>query len=234
MNKELNPLILIQEIDTAIIKRGDEIELIPGEISRYKAPLAEAERKLKLERENLESIEKKKRERDQGLKEIADKVENSKKRASEIKTNKEYQAHLAEIESIESEKYLIEDDILFLMEEIDAVRQSLKDAEAEVEKQSKELQSIQKELEEKCEDARKELAELKEKKALLAKGVSEDLYSRYTDALKKGAGLAVVEAADEVCLGCYMSIPPQLYLQVRISDEIIQCPQCDRLLFRKD
>jgi predicted nucleic acid-binding Zn-ribbon protein len=235
MNKEeLSLIVRLQEIDSEIFRKNAEIESIPKQILRYKSPLSAAEKSLKKIEDEFDSLEKKRREKDLELKEITDRIEKLKSRVSEIKTNKEYKAHLAEIEKTEKKKYLIEDDILYLMEEAEEKTRTLEEARKTIEEQKQKLQSIQKELDMKSEEARKELSALREKRASIVKRIPEEFYVRYMDVLEKSNGLAVVEARDEVCLGCHMSIPPQLYLIIKDSDELIQCPQCNRFLFRKD
>ena len=49
--------------------------------------------------------------------------------------------------------------------------------------------------------------------------------------LSKRAGLAVVRTVDGVCQGCYMSIPPQQFNEVRKGDRLMACPTCQRMLY---
>ena len=68
----------------------------------------------------FETAQKNKRDRDHDLEEGAQKVEKLKARTSEIKNEQGVQALLKEIETVEQENKAIEDDILTLMEKIDA------------------------------------------------------------------------------------------------------------------
>jgi uncharacterized protein len=43
-----------------------------------------------------------------------------------------------------------------------------------------------------------------------------------------------VEARNESCSGCFMSIPPQLFVNVKKNTEIITCPHCSRILYYKE
>jgi predicted nucleic acid-binding Zn-ribbon protein len=217
MNEQLNILYALQKFDSEIVRKKNEAEQIPHKINRYTKPLKEAESVHQEEESRYSSLEKKKRQKESDLQEITDRIEKSKERSREIKSNKEYQAHLKEIEKIEKEKYLLEDDILYLMEELDELSQT-----------------FQRDLEQQKSQLEKELSELKDKRASLIPSIQKDLYDSYMDILQKMNGLAVVDANDEVCLGCYMSIPPQLYMEIRTTNEIFQCPQCGRFLYRKD
>ncbi len=234
MKEELKLIIQLQEIDSAIVQKRIETERLPEEIRRHRRPLEEAERAYAKVKQRHDSLEKKRKEKELELKEINDRIERLKARTSEIKTNKEYQAHLKEIESVEKEKYLVEDDILYMMEEQEEVSGALKAALTQIEEEKGRLQSIQKELDARGAAIGRELEELKQRRAVLVRMIPADLYDRYMDVLQKSNGLAVVEARDEVCLGCNMSIPPQLYVEIKTADGLIQCPQCGRFLYRKE
>jgi predicted nucleic acid-binding Zn-ribbon protein len=119
------------------------------------------------------------------------------------------------------------------MEEIEEARKALKDAEQKIEQEKKRLEEVKKELDKKKKEAEQELEELKKKRMVLAEKIPQDVYNNYMETLEKTNGLAVVEAKDEVCLGCYMSIPPQLYVELKTEDRLQQCPQCGRFLYRK-
>ena len=51
--------------------------------------------------------------------------------------------------------------------------------------------------------------------------------------MKKHKGLAVTEVVNSVCQGCFLHIPPQLYVEIKINQSIKYCPQCGRILFFK-
>jgi predicted nucleic acid-binding Zn-ribbon protein len=51
--------------------------------------------------------------------------------------------------------------------------------------------------------------------------------------IESSGGIAVTEVKGEVCQGCNMNIPPQLYVEIKSNEEIIQCPQCHRILYYK-
>jgi len=47
-------------------------------------------------------------------------------------------------------------------------------------------------------------------------------------------GLAVINVKNEICMGCFMNIPPQLYIEVQRENSLILCPQCSRILYHID
>jgi predicted nucleic acid-binding Zn-ribbon protein len=227
-------LIALQEIDTRIIDKRFFIDKVPLRIHEVDEPLKLAKTELEKMRQKSDALLKKKREKEQVLEETGEKIKKMKGRVSEIKTNKEYQAHLKEIESSESEIAAIEDEILVAMEELDASLRQQKEKEEKVNREVSKIDAFKKELDREVEEYERQLAALKEERAKLVGSIDPEAYARYMTLLKTGSGVAVTQARDELCTGCNMNIPPQLYVEIRKNEEVIQCPQCLRILYYSD
>jgi predicted nucleic acid-binding Zn-ribbon protein len=163
-----------------------------------------------------------------------EKINKLKVRTAEIKTNKEYQAHLKEIETAEKERYAVEDEILSVMEEMEVLSKEIKSDELKLITENKKIEEIKKRLEREMLEAEKELLPLKESRAKIADVIDGDMYKQYIDLFDAYGGLAVTEVKEEICLGCNMNIPPQLFVEIKRGEEIFQCPQCRRILYHKD
>ena len=54
------------------------------------------------------------------------------------------------------------------------------------------------------------------------------MYNKLVDARE---GMALAELQNKVCQGCYISVPPNIYVRIARATEIVQCPSCDRILY---
>jgi hypothetical protein len=154
-----------------------------------------------------------------------------KNRASDLKTNKEYQAHLREIETFEKEIANTEDQILQVMDEIDVIEKEKTEREKSVRAEEERIQDFKKELDVEVAKLGQELSQLKEERARIVSLLDADVYNTYHALLQTGSGVAMVRAEHEICLGCDMNIPPQLFVEIMKNADLIQCPQCHRLLY---
>ena len=234
MKEEINLLVELQETDSLIIGKTSVIDSIPKKVSSAEQPLKDALLLYEKHKQTCEALEKKKREKETAVEEINEKIKKLNSHMSEIKTNKEYQAFLKEKESMEKERYTIEDGVLSLMESIDAAHKELKAEDAKVGAEKEKIEAFKNRLNEEVEVAKGELDGLKLKREKLVEGIDKDLYKTYFELLKSKRGVAIVEARDEICRGCNMNIPPQLFVEIRKNEEIIQCPQCKRILYWKE
>ncbi len=234
MKDLIKHLVNLQETDTSIIKKRVFIEKIPLRVFEVDQPLKEAKADLEKLRQKTESLVKKKRNKELLLEEINEKIRKMKARVSELKTNKEYQAHLKEMESFEGEIAAVEEEILVVMEELDAAMKLQKSKEVDVQAETEKLNVFKKQLDEEVLKYESELKGLREQRVGLVESIDTDIYDKYMLLLKTGSGVAVTQAKNELCTGCNMNIPPQLYVEIKKNEEVIQCPQCLRILFYPD
>ena len=231
MNEQLKLLVELQKLDSVILSDRSKIDSIPARISSEEGPFKKAEAAYNNAKQRHESLEKKKKDREGEIDDINEKIKKMKQRSSEIKNNKEYQAHLKEIEKAEKDLKSAEDSLLTIMESLEESSRQLKIEIETIEKKKARIEVIKKDLEVEAIASEGEVRKLKEQRKLLVDKIEADIYEHYKNRLKAGRGLAVVAARDEICQGCNVRIPPQLFVEIKNNDEIINCPQCRRILY---
>jgi uncharacterized protein len=234
MNEQLTLLIELQEIDGRLRGLQEQKDRIPGQ-------LAEIEQRIQANRAGLdnaraasEAAQKAKRDRDRDLEEGGTKVEKLKGRSSEIKTNKEYTALLKEIETAEQENKVIEDDILRLMEGIDAAAAEIQAAQTRAAEEGAAADAERKQLMESAAVVAGGIAEAERARSVLLPQIDEEVAAEYLRLVGPKGGKVVVETRNESCSGCYMSIPPQLFVNVKKNEQLLSCPHCHRILYYKE
>ena len=234
MNEQLSRLIQIQEVDERIRARQETMRRIPEQLAVIEQRAEAHKAGVEAARQALEDAQKAKRERDQDLEDGGRKVEKQKTRTSEIKTNKEYQALLKEIETAEQENKAIEDDILKLMERIDGATAEIAAAEKRAVEESVSIEEERKRLQEDHARVERELAADEQVRAEIAGRTDASVLAEYQRLVGPKGGKVVVEARNESCSGCFMSIPPRTFVTVKKNEGIHSCPHCHRILFYKE
>ncbi len=231
MEQQLSLLIQLQEMDQTIRSLQEKKNRFPEILASFEQRRTENRDELNRTREALQTAQKNKRDRDKDLEVGVQKVEKLKARTTEIKTNKEYQALLKEIETAETENKTVEDDILALMEKIDAAASSIKTAEARAGEEESAIAAEQQAQEAALSAVEGQLKAAVEQREKAASGIDPAFLSRYQKLFRTKSGMALAEARGEACSGCYMSIPPQVFVNVKKNETIITCPNCERILY---
>ena len=183
------------------------------------------------EKEKIESLEKTRRQKEGHLNLEQEKIKKAEGKMSEVKTNKEYQAMLSEIDTIKEANSRIEEEILQIMDEIDELKKDLSKREKEVGITLEKIETERRRLEEQVAYDDKIWNEQTERKEALSKQIESKLLKLYNTLKEKRHGVGVVNVKNETCQGCFVHVPPQMFIEVQKSNALIRCPNCNRILY---
>ncbi len=214
-----------------MIEKKRYIDRVPLRISEVDEPFKKARASFETMKQKAEAAAGKKKDKDKALEDAQEKIRKMRARTSDIKNNKEYQAHLKEIEASEKEIALIEEQTLQIMTDIDALQKELQEFGENVKAEAEKIQGFKNGLEAEVAVLEQELGRMKDERAELVAQVDAETYSMYMKLLRNGRGVAVSRAEGNICLGCDMNIPPQLTLEIIKGSDLVQCPQCSRILY---
>ena len=130
MNPQLRPLIELRTIDLRMAEIKDSQRKLPALLETAQAPLNDITKQIADLTAVLDAATKERRSLEKDLEAHESQTEKMRARLSELKTNKEYQAHLFEIEMANKKKGEIEERILGYMERIDQQQKGIAEAQA--------------------------------------------------------------------------------------------------------
>jgi len=234
MMDQLEKLIELQRIDNRIFEINKILNNVPDYILEIQDEYDTTNKRfsdLKLE------IEKKSKELGEikaGFEKKKNLLDNSHKKLSTVKNTKEYEAVLKELDILKKELYDLELKQLELNEELSNLEKEFKDIESKKLALDEKFSELQKRRDGENEKITEELKELQKVREEIGSGIKKQFLSKYETIRKARNNLAIVRVEDEVCSGCYMKIPPQLYVEVKKNISILQCPNCQRFLYYRD
>lgn len=227
-------IIALQKIDAEAARINNRKKVLPGELARlaesFNAYCADVEKDRKIQ----EELQKTHKEKEDKLKRGVEGLKKAKDRLTDVKTNKEYQAMLKEIEGIELSNNAIEDEILVIMDKLDQIRLQVKNREQDLDEHRRNYEFHRQQLENELAGMEKEMSDYLEEGSVLKERINPDLLKRYETIKNKNNGIAVVSAWKEICAGCHMNIPPQMYIELQKDADINYCPHCNRIIYWED
>ena len=231
MREQMEKLAVLQTLDIRIRGMQREKDEIPTRLAALEEEFKKKEEKVLGQKTELERLLKERRHKEKELEEEVDRVKKTEARVFEIKTNKEYQAVLKEIEGAKKLNRQREEEILGILERFEELQKIARDGEKELEGKRKEYEQQLAELQQRAAQFdQKMAAEVKERDEQ-QKGIPPGLLSKYRMLLEKRQGLAVASVSNGVCHGCNMNLRPQLYIELQKQQTLILCPNCSRILF---
>ncbi len=231
MREQLELLWELQKIDLTLKRIKEERDRFPKEMKKLDERQNIEKEKIQKEREKIESLEKERRQKERNLNTEQEKIKRAEGRMFEVKTNKEYQALLSEIEAIKETTSREEEEILQILEEIDELKKDLLKREKEVTTTLEKIERERKKIQEKMDQDDGLWKEQKERREVLSKQLESGLFKLYNTLKEKRQGLGVVNVKGETCQGCFVNIPPQMFIEVQKTNALIRCPNCNRILY---
>jgi len=150
-----------------------------------------------------------------------------------VGNTKEYHAMMREMDSLEKLNRMREDEQEAVREELvrqDEATGSLADEMGGVTEQYNSLKTT---LEERLDKANKKLEALDRKRKKASKAVPPPILGRYEFIRERMENPVIVPVSDGVCHGCHIMIPPQSYNDLQKGQQILSCPNCQRLIYWK-
>jgi uncharacterized protein len=231
LKEQLELLWELQKIDLTLQEIEKERKRYPREIKRLDERQGIEKDRVKQEKEKIELLEKERRQKEGHLSLEQEKVKRAEGKMFEVKTNKEYQALLKEIEMVKESNSREEEEILRLMDEADELKKDLAKREKEISATLGKIDGEKKVIETGIHESEalwnKEMA----RRESLSKQLDSSLYRLYNTLKEKRQGIGMVTVKRETCQGCFVNVPPQMYIEVQKNIALVRCPNCNRILY---
>jgi predicted nucleic acid-binding Zn-ribbon protein len=231
MHPSLEHLIQLQQIETDASDRTRRLADLPARITAADAAVADARaaRDAAAARaaENLAA----RRAADRELAVQQGRLTKFKDQLMEVKTNKEYTAMQHEIATAEAGVGNYEDQVLTLLMEADELTAAMKAAEAALAAQERTAAEVRTGVDAERARLEAELAALAERRRGVEGQMPPDLVRLFADTAAKRRGIAVSAVHDGHCQACQVRLRPQLIMDVRRGEHVVQCESCARILY---
>jgi predicted nucleic acid-binding Zn-ribbon protein len=231
VREQIDILVKLQTIDLGMNEINRMLASVSGKTDQLKSELEEQETILNKFVAELEETQKKYRSLESNLNENIPKIEKSKNRLSAVKTNKEYQSLLKEIDDLTTMNSHFEDQMLECLEQIDLTESRLKENKKAVNLFKAQVDHEIEKIEEEAEKGRDDLEKLQKDRQLVFDTVESEFMVKFDQVRKQVGKYTIARVEQAVCEGCNMNIPPQMYNELQRCETLMFCPHCQRIIY---
>jgi hypothetical protein len=232
MSPDLERLVRLQQLDTTIDDARRRISAHPSRIADADTRLNGARVKVESARSRLKDNQEARRALEKDVALYQGRLSKFRDQQAAVKTNKEYQALGHEIETAQRDLGGVEEKILERMMEADSLAVDVKQVEAALAAQQKEVDAEKKALAQELAVVEESLKQAIAERATLLGGIEKKLVSLYDQVARARKGVALCTATrDGLCSVCHVRLRPQVFQLVRQNESIIQCDSCQRILY---
>jgi predicted nucleic acid-binding Zn-ribbon protein len=234
IKEQLKKLVELQKIDFDVYALKRDLDEKPAKVEELKAQFETKKLTLKQLEDKLKTLQVDQKNFELDLKQKEDLISKADQSLGVLKTNKEYQAKLYEIESFKADKSIIEEKLLLMFDEVEAARKKIDQEKAVVSSEEKKYLAEKKIVDDEVAVIKDRVLVLESQRNQLTPGVHPDFFHRYEKILQNKDGLAIVPIKNQACGGCFMHVTEQLFNAIKMHDQIVYCDQCARMLYLED
>ena len=232
MRAELEKLIDLQKTDTNIRRSKQQIETaeqrradIEQEFEQHAFSIREIQGKrdkLQADRADLE-------------KQIAENktyLERADRNLKHAQNQKEYETAMRETDALQKQIAAFETQVLEKMTAAEEVEKELGERAEEINTIDSKRAAAMKEFDALLAASKKEFEADTKKREAVFETLPAQLASVYNRMAQRSRdGIAVAEVVNGSCSACFMSLRPQMQVEVKKGDQIITCESCTRILY---
>ncbi len=231
MQNDLEMLLKLQVIDYDLGELERSKEYLPDMMESLRRELDEARKKCAEAIEKLETGRLKQKTLELEIKAKEQELQKYQQQMMSIKTNKEYDALVAEIDNIKSTISARESELLETIDIVTTVDKeiaSLKEREAQIGENNTRQLSI---LQEKIDSIGEKVSVKESSRNEIVMMIPKTTLSVYERVHRGRGGQVVVVVRKRACGSCYKSLTPKKIQEIKRNDRVNTCDNCGSLLY---
>ncbi len=234
MKDDLELLLKLQVIDYDRGELERSKEYIPDMMENLKREIVEIEETFSSNEKELSEATILQKSLELEVSALQDELKRLKSMMMAIKTNKEYDALVSQIDSVRESINEKETTLLEIIERIEILESGIDDLRkksTETKKQNDDQLSI---LQEKMDSVGSKVQMKDDERQNIIVRVPRRMMSIYERIRKNRGGSVVIMVKKRACGACFKALPPHRIQELKRGDQMITCDNCGRLLFWQD
>ena len=226
----VQPLLILQEIDTRIRALQQEARDIPLRKEQEKKRLVGAQEALVEAQTGLKNAQARVNEAELEVKDRREKINKLRGQQVTLKTNKEFAAMNLEIATIEGQIDTFESRQVVAMDAVVPARARVGECEKKLQEDKSVVDGYLKELDARLAVVQAELKQTEAERLEALKSVPPAFSLAYSRLLSR-RWPPVVALEGNACGGCHLTQPPSVAHTVRRNNSLVVCQMCGRVLY---
>jgi len=227
-------LITLQDFDSRMGHIRARKEEGPKRIQRLEQRLNDVETQLAEATRQVEEFTRDRRETEKSIEDAENRLKKADIKLSSIKSNKEYQAALKEIDDLKKAKFILEDRAIEMMEQLEALEAKCAASREQAAEMKRQFVMDRDAVTQSLKALDRDLNALDQDRLAVSRGVDIALLKRYDMIRERKGGIAVSPVIQGVCQTCHIRIPPQEFNELIRGDKLMTCPNCTRIIYWGD
>jgi predicted nucleic acid-binding Zn-ribbon protein len=231
---EIQSLFKLQELDMECLALETALRELPvqKEIDESQERLSMLRERLSRLGLELNRVRKEQKHEEWEIKDITATASSISRKlyGGEVTNPREIENMRYRLDTLEATKSRLEDDVIALMEQAEALESEISEVNLEITQKEAELVELtgKRDLEMAAVSAK--LSDITEDRERLRTQIPDPLVKKYEQLLRDRGGSVVVPIKGKICGGCHVTLPSSIVILAKPNNAVVRCENCGRIL----
>lgn len=232
MRSELDKLVELQKTDTKIRRLRKSIETAEERRAGIEQEFEQHAFSIREIQGRRDTLQAERAELEKQIAENKTYLTRAERNLKHAQNQKEYETAMRETDALQKQILALETQVIEKMTVIEEVEKELEARADEINTLDSKREAALKAFDAEIKKTQKEFDAESKRREGVFETLPERLASVYNRLVQRSRdGIAVAEVVNGSCSACFMSLRPQMQLEVKRGNQIITCESCTRILF---
>lgn len=229
--KQIEQLVVLQTVDSEMITLERILEDAPKQLVTLQEKRIYLQQQQSIIQEKMDVLLEQKSKIEFEIENDSQKVKKSKNKLMLVENTKEYHAMMREMDNLEKMNRQREEERSNLLADMSDLEGRKEALQSDIDALTASIDAQQSTLDGEMAEKRARLKVLAKEKAKASEAVPAPILVRYNFIRDRISNPVIVPVSEGVCRGCHISIPPQAYIDLQKGEQILSCPNCQRIVY---
>jgi predicted nucleic acid-binding Zn-ribbon protein len=231
---EIQSLLKLQELDMERLALETALKELPvqKEIDRLEEGLSVLQEKLSSAELELNRVRKEQKHEEWAIKDVTMTIDSISRKlyGGEVTNPREIENMRYRLDTLETTKRKLEDDVIGLMEKAEALESEITGINLESTQKKTEVGELTGKRDSEIADISAKLTDMIEAREKLQVQISGSLLKKYEQLLRDRGASVVAPIRGNICGGCHVALPSSIIILAKPNNKIVRCENCGRIL----
>lgn len=228
---QIQQLVELQKVDDEIHAIKLNMENAPRDLDELRRRFESLDNVRDVALDKLAHLQEQKKRLSLEIDDDSARIKKSKNKMMQVGNTREYNAMIREMDNMERSNRTREEERLALLEALEQQNENLQEIESSHSALKSDLEAKTATLDATLAEGADKLAVMEKKRLHFSEGIPRPIFMRYEFIRNRLEHPVIVSVDDGICSGCNIAIPPQTYIELQSGQQILSCPNCQRLIF---
>lgn len=229
--EQIEQLVVLQKVDSEMIGLERTLEEAPKQLQSLLEKKDYLQQQQDVIQEKINVLLEQKGRIESEIENDSQKVKKSKNKLMLVENTKEYHAMMREMDNMEKMNRMREEEKGNLLADLSDLEGRKETLQKDIDELAATIAAQQSTLDEEMAGKRVRLEVLNKEKMQASQAVPAPILVRYNFIRDRIPNPVIVPVSEAVCQGCHVIIPPQAFIDLQKGEQILSCPNCQRIVY---